>query len=422
MAAKLEKTKTPGIFKRGSRYVILYRVNGKQRWESCRTLNEARERRSERMGDAARGELPERSRVTLAEYATEWVERYLGRGRSGFREGTRDEYRRQLKQYVLVYFPDRTKLTDVTPSRVADFVSWLCDEKAQGRRAADERRAAKAAKLEVAVATVPQEKDPTLALSDATVRNIMAPLRACLSTAVREGLIRSNPARDVDLPHRPTAEGSESEEVRAMTGDELSMLLALFPERSRLQFKFLASTGLRISEVIALQWRHLELDGSSPHVKVRRALVKGRMGPPKSKYGRREVPLERSLVSALRTHRRDSDWPGDDDLVFAAGNGSPLNPANLYRDVLGPTREEANLTWVGFHTFRHTCATLLFGQGRNAVQVQRWLGHHSPAFTLATYTHLLNDDLGEPLTLPQSASKVQAQPTPSDTTTTAAVQ
>jgi integrase len=55
--------------------------------------------------------------------------------------------------------------------------------------------------------------------------------------------------------------------------------------------------------------------------------------------------------------------------------------------------------WVGFHTFRHTCASLLFAQGRNAVQVQRWLGHHSAAFTLATYVHLLDGDLGEPLTL-----------------------
>ena len=53
----------------------------------------------------------------------------------------------------------------------------------------------------------------------------------------------------------------------------------------------------------------------------------------------------------------------------------------------------------GFHTFRHTVASRLFAEGRNAVQVQRWLGHHSPAFTLSTYVHLLDADLGEPLTL-----------------------
>jgi len=49
--------------------------------------------------------------------------------------------------------------------------------------------------------------------------------------------------------------------------------------------------------------------------------------------------------------------------------------------------------------FRHTCASLLFAQGRNAVQVQRWLGHHSAAFTLASYVHLLDGDIGAPLTL-----------------------
>jgi hypothetical protein len=37
--------------------------------------------------------------------------------------------------------------------------------------------------------------------------------------------------------------------------------------------------------------------------------------------------------------------------------------------------------------------------GRNAVQVQRWLGHHSPSFTLSVYVHLLDGDLGEPLDL-----------------------
>ncbi len=43
---------------------------------------------------------------------------------------------------------------------------------------------------------------------------------------------------------------------------------------------------------------------------------------------------------------------------------------------------------------------MLFAQGRNAKQVQRWLGHHSAAFTLDTYIHLLSDDLDEPLELP----------------------
>jgi hypothetical protein len=49
------------------------------------------------------------------------------------------------------------------------------------------------------------------------------------------------------------------------------------------------------------------------------------------------------------------------------------------------------------HTFRHTVASRLFAEGRNVVQVQRWLGHHSASFTLDTYVHLLDNDLGESL-------------------------
>jgi integrase len=89
-------------------------------------------------------------------------------------------------------------------------------------------------------------------------------------------------------------------------------------------------------------------------------------------------------------------------------------PGNVRRRVLRPAAEEAGAPWVGFHTFRHTCASLLFAEGRNAVQVQRWLGHHSPAFTLATYVHLLDGDLGEPLSI-EGANTVQTRPTPLDT-------
>jgi hypothetical protein len=31
--------------------------------------------------------------------------------------------------------------------------------------------------------------------------------------------------------------------------------------------------------------------------------------------------------------------------------------------------------------------------------VQRWLGHHSPAFTLSTYVYLLDGHIGEPLVI-----------------------
>lgn len=187
--------------------------------------------------------------------------------------------------------------------------------------------------------------------------------------------------------------------MRAFTREQLAILLAVVHPRYRLLFRFMAVTGVRVSEAIAIQWQHLALDGSSPHVKVWRAIVRGRVQPPKSKHGRRDVPLDHALVSELRRHRADTEWPGDEDLVFPTLAGTPFEPRNLRRRALAPAAQEAGARWAGFHTFRHTCASMLFERGANAKQVQRWLGHHSAAFTLDTYIHLLSDDLGEPLEL-----------------------
>lgn len=52
---------------------------------------------------------------------------------------------------------------------------------------------------------------------------------------------------------------------------------------------------------------------------------------------------------------------------------------------------------VTYHVFRHTCASLLFDEGRNVKQVADWLGHADPGFTLRTYVHLLDAGIGEGL-------------------------
>ena len=135
----------------------------------------------------------------------------------------------------------------------------------------------------------------------------MSPLRACLGTAVREGILRSNPALNIDLPHRAQIVEDEEHEARALTRDELETFLRVVHPRWRVFFRLLASTGLRFSEVIALEWRHVHLDGSAPHLKIRQAIVKGTVGPPKSRHGRRNVPVSyRWLTRCARRALRPS--------------------------------------------------------------------------------------------------------------------
>jgi hypothetical protein len=97
MSARLERTATPGIYKRGSRYVVTFRDPlGRQRKRSARTLAEARNLKAELTADVRRGEYRAQSKVTFAEYAPEWIGSYAGRTSRGVREATRDDYRKQL--------------------------------------------------------------------------------------------------------------------------------------------------------------------------------------------------------------------------------------------------------------------------------------------------------------------------------------
>ncbi|HRV60826.1 MAG TPA: site-specific integrase [Solirubrobacterales bacterium] len=421
MAAKLEKTRHPGIYRRGARYVVRYTDgDGKTRQESARTLDDARTLKARRIAEVDAGEHQPASRIKFSEYATDWVGRYQGRGSRGFRESTRDDYRRDLNRYVIPYFNGKVRRTveQISPTDVAGFVAWLCDQDAQGKRVADEKRQKSAERDGVDAKTVKVKTEPVY-LADATVRRILSPLRACLSTALAEGLIRHNPTTGIALPARDEQRAIDSgsdhdqDEVKALTTDQLETFLRVAPVRWRTFFECLAVSGIRVSEAFALRWRDLELDGSNPNLKVRRAYVRGRFGPPKSKYGKRTIPLSPSMVDRFRQRRKETEWPGDNDLVFPAENGQPHHQENVRRRALKPTAEEAGVPWAGFHTFRHSCATRLFAEGRNAVQVQRWLGHHSPAFTLQVYVHLMDDDLGGALEIAKEPRDSQSECSPS---------
>jgi integrase len=70
------------------------------------------------------------------------------------------------------------------------------------------------------------------------------------------------------------------------------------------------------------------------------------------------------------------------------------------------------VSWAAFHAFRHTFASIHIERGTNIVRLSRLLGHHSPAFTLNVYGHMLDDGYGEPLDLDAelATAKIPADP------------
>ncbi len=242
--------------------------------------------------------------------------------------------------------------------------------------------------------------------STSAIKKLRAALSAMFATAVDDGLLRSNPVAGVRIPADPSEEPVE-EHAKALTRADLAILLAAIPEGWRLFFEFLAHTGLRIGEAVGLTWEHIDL-GEHPHVEVREQFYRGERKSLKSGSSRRDVPLSPNMAARLTAHRRDN-YRGPKTPVFATRAETELLPANVYRRVLAPAAVEVGLTVqvtgkdgkphqrsaVSFHTFRHTCASLLFEAGRNAKQVAEWLGHADPGFTLRTYVHLMDEGVGD---------------------------
>ena len=226
----------------------------------------------------------------------------------------------------------------------------------------------------------------------ATVRLAVAPVRALLATALEDGLIRTNPAAGLRIATAHHTD-TDHEKPKALTEDELRRLLTHVPERWRLFVELVAHTGLRIGEAVALRWADIDL--TTRRLRVERRWYRNAYAPPKSRYGRRTIPLTPGMAHRLSQHR-GPDTPPPDALVFPSRAQTPPDPANLSERILKPAAAKAGVPWIGWHTLRHTCGTLLFRHGANAKQVQHWLGHHSPAFTLATYVHLLPDDAPDP--------------------------
>jgi integrase len=178
-----------------------------------------------------------------------------------------------------------------------------------------------------------------------------------------------------------------------MSRDELARLLAQIPDERRLFFELLAHTGLRISEGLGLQWRDVRF-GGKPMVAVRRQVCRGLERGLKTPNARRDLPLAPGMARRLWTTHRDHE-PHEPLFATVRGEPRPLRESTLRRDALEPAREAAGLEWVTFHSFRHTCASLLFESGKNIRQVSDWLGHADPAFTLKTYVHLIDGGLGD---------------------------
>ena len=369
---KLVKTSTPGIFKRGGAYCVVYRdPSGKQRKRSARTLAEARDLKASLTADVRRGEWRAQSAITFADYWKPWIDSYAGRTARGFRENTREDYRRDLEAFAVPFF-GRMKLAAIEPSTVKRFLVELAEK----------------------------------GYAAGTIRNALAPVRAMLADAAEDGIIRFNPAAGVRVP--ANAKQPDPSKAKALTTAELERLRAsLDTDDDRLLIDFLVATGLRVSEVMALDWSHVELGRG--RIRIEQRLYRG-MDAPKSRTSRRIVKVSPAMVARLRGLWESRRMPIPSEPVFVSPKGARLDYSNLHKRIV-PAMREAGIEEGAFHRLRHTTGTELKRRVAGLEQIQAHLGHHDLAFTKRVYVHMDAEEAGpDPSVLDDLAGCAPAPP------------
>lgn len=351
-----------------------------KRKQITRTFDKQKEARNElsRIRNlTADGTYVKPSKITVGEYLDEYL---VGATRDR-RESTKVCYRNAFE-------PVRDRLGDrplqsITKADIEDLVDWMLSS---GRR-----RGGK----------------PGTGLGARSVRLTLGRLKAAFEMAVDEGRLARNVVRLVKPPSYRAAERDtwSRAEVRKFLGTAA---------RDRLHAAWrLSLYGLRRGEVLGLRWADVDLKAKTLTVAQARVLVdyKVRIEEPKSHNGKRTLPLDDELVSALTTLRKrqvresetagtgyrvgfdDLGWytPGD-EYVVTNELGVPVHP-EWYSDEFGRLLNRARLRKIRLHDSRHTTLSLMEKAGVPISIISKWAGHYDAAFTMKTYVHASDEDL-----------------------------
>jgi integrase len=323
---------------------------------------EALAKQAELRGKAARGERPVAStRATFGEVAEQWLasKRHL-------RPWTRKNYRAALDLVLIPRFGPM-RLTAITPEHIARLIRELEREGPSGKP-----------------------------LSSSMIDGYLRPLNGTMTFALRRGLITVNPCALLTSDDRPRRRERRQDHV--WSDDEIEALIRAAEElaaqpASRYDYTPLLRaalfTGLRLGELLGLQWQDVDLHEGVLH--VRRQYTRLReYAPPKTKAAVRRIPLSAEMTRELAELKLRSRFSADGDPVFAARNGKPLMHRNATGRGFELAAARAGIEGVTFHSMRHAFASRMIDRGISSTVLAALMGHESSTITERRYIHLFD--------------------------------
>jgi integrase len=203
-----------------------------------------------------------------------------------------------------------------------------------------------------------------------SINNHLAVLRSLLNVAKRWNILNQVPEyRELK---------SAEQAARFLSLDEAKRLMDAAEGKWKGMITLCLNTGLRIGELLALQWQ--DINFKTKVIRVQRNAWRNQLGSPKGGKSRDVAVNTATMVEMLHYPRISQKW------VFSQNSGLMLTHA-MCRRPLHKACRKAGITLLQWHALRHTFASQLVAGGAPLRVVQRLLGHASYA-TTERYAHL----------------------------------
>jgi len=353
-------------------------LDGKRYWLSGKTEAAVKRKIADKRKDFYDWSLTDPNRITVAQLVTDWLENVVKKRR---RQTTYSQYENPIRVYFLPRFG--TKLVrDLKPRQLEAFYGEL-----------EEGTVTPHYKLKADGTPWAGGARRAIGLAPKSIRNLHTGLHAAFERAVRHRIIPRNPADGLELP------AIQRRKKMAFGVDDVLRLLRHSQDENDPNYPlwvFLAHTGLRIGEALALRWANVDLD--TGWFLVEEGLDLDRtVGEVKTDAGYRDIPLTSTALEALNAHKATQDAHKaayvegyeDHGLVFATSTGKPGSERNALRSLSRLTKRAKVDIHITPHDFRRMCASLLVASGVDITTAAAIMGHKNASVLLDVYAQAL---------------------------------
>ena len=228
-------------------------------------------------------------------------------------------------------------------------------------------------------------------MSAKRMRNVLSPLRVALDAAVEGELIESNPLIGFKVRKRSVG---KSADVDPFSSDERSAILSALDRQANNLVQFAFWTGLRTSELVALDWP--DIDWFRGVVVVSRAMTQGMDEPEdgtKTDAGLREVKLLPPALEALKAQKPFTFLKGAEVFQNPRAGERWTGDRVIREGMWIPALKKAGVRYRKPYQTRHTYASMMLMAGENPMWVAKQMGHTDWSLTAKRYARWIQSDM-----------------------------